>query len=138
MDAEQLAHGWPDWSAQKIFTVAMLFASRFQNYSSSVREAPRREDGKGLTRTYPFSENPPLLRCVSETVGLTGRGSITSVKVTVLGTVSSIRARSVAQVEPKRLGEFANARMVMFPSLEKMRASERVVMFGPTTRGLFV
>jgi hypothetical protein len=38
----------------------------------------------------------------------------------------------------KRPGERASAFMVAFPSLEKIRASERVVMFAPTTRGFLV
>jgi hypothetical protein len=70
--------------------------------------------------------------------GLTRIGSMTFVRLTMRGTVSSMRERIEAQVELKWPGECASAFMVAFPSLEKIRASERVVMFTPTTRGLLV
>jgi hypothetical protein len=70
--------------------------------------------------------------------GLTDSGSITSVRATPRGTVSSIRASRVAHVERKRLGDSAKAFIVLLPSLEKMRASERVVTLYPTTSGFVV
>jgi hypothetical protein len=63
---------------------------------------------------------------------------MTSVSVTERGTVLSMRARIAAQVALNTLGDCAKARIVAFPSLEKMRASERVVTLAPTTSGLFV
>jgi hypothetical protein len=86
--------------------------------------------------------------------GFTGRGVITSVSSTPLGTVSSMRANKSAHVDAKRSGELANLScgqrystsknplthesMVAFPSLPKMRLSELVVSLNPTISGFFV
>jgi hypothetical protein len=63
---------------------------------------------------------------------------MTLVSVTPRGTVSNIRAKSVAQVERKTPGDSAKVFIVTLPSLEKMRASERVVMLRPTASGFLV
>jgi hypothetical protein len=89
------------------------------------------------TRTFPLSRKllVAALRKSDISVGFTGSGSITSVSFTPRGTTSNMRDRSLPQVEVKRLGDLANALIVTLPSLEKMRASERVVMLGPITSG---
>lgn len=60
------------------------------------------------TRTRPdnFSLSPS--KTSATLAGLMGSGSITSVSSTPLGTVSSMRANMVAQVEVKRSGDLAN------------------------------
>jgi hypothetical protein len=91
-------------------------------------------------------------------MGLTGSGEMTSVSCTSLGTVSIMRANKSAHVDAKSSGESANLYvsqhltplyggkkmppthecMVAFPSLPKIRLSEFVVSFKPTTSGFCV
>jgi hypothetical protein len=132
-------HGCPDSSAQRRLTEALPFGSKFQNWLTGHQLEIKPILSRRPTRTYPLSEKLPFRRDTNEMLsGLTGIGSMTSVSLTVRGTVSSMRERTEAQVELKRPGERASAFMVAFPSLEKIRASERVVMFAPTTRGFLV
>jgi hypothetical protein len=60
---------------------------------------------------------------------------MTSVRTTSRGTVSSMRASSAPHVARNRPGDLASAAIVALPSLAKIRASDRVVTFGPTTSG---
>jgi hypothetical protein len=107
------------------------------------------------TRTKPKSCRVFPSKTSFTWAGFTGRGVITSVSCTPLGTVSIMRAYKSAHVEAKRSGELANLRavneifcgrmqcrtherMVALLSLPKMRLSELVVALNPTTSGFFV
>lgn len=107
------------------------------------------------TRTRPDNFSLSPFKTSATLAGLMGSGSITSVSSTPLGTVSSMRANMVAQVEANKSGDLANLRsqsesgggpeehsayesMVALLSLAKMRLSELVVSLAPTTSGFCV
>lgn len=60
---------------------------------------------------------------------------MTSDSWTVFGTVLSMRSSGLPHCELKNSGSRANARMVVFPSAAKIRASEFVVLLNPTANG---